>query len=182
MRVIAFSSSPRKEGNSETLAAEVLRGAAAAGAWTELVRLNTLTIRPCQACDACRKLKRCRIEDDMQPLYAKLLEADAIVLATPIYYWGISAQLKGFIDRWYAIDQEGLREPLAGKPLLLICAHADGDPHTADGAVFSVRTAAQWLKFKWLPPLLAVAGDKGEIAKKPAVMQDAFERGRTLVA
>ena len=116
----------------------------------------------------------------MQPLYAKLLEADAIVLGTPIYYWGPSAQLKAFVDRWYAIDQQGLREPLQGKPTMLVCAFADDDVQTARFAVGMMSTAAHWLKMDWREPLLAIAGERGAVAANPVLMREAFEAGRRL--
>ncbi len=174
MKVIAFNGSPRAGGNTETLLAEVLRGAASRGAQIEQMALNKLNISPCQACDACRKIKRCRIQDDMQALYDKLFEADAIVLGTPIYYWGPSAQLKRFIDRWYAIDQEGLREKLAGKRFLLVCAFGDTDEDTAHRAI-------DWLEMRFTEPLLG-AGllDRDDAAKNDAIKQRAFAAGVSL--
>lgn len=180
MKVIGFVGSPRVEGNTDTLITELLRGAADAGAETSKVMLNRLSISPCQACEACRKTKVCRQDDDMQALYGTLLQADAIVLGTPIYYWGPSAQLKTFVDRWYAIDQEGLREPLAGKPVQLVCAFADDDLATARYAVGMLQTSVNWLKMAWREPLLAIAGARGEVAQNEALMRSAYQAGSQL--
>lgn len=180
-KVIGFVGSPRKGGNTETLVAEVLRGAASVGAKTELVSLAKAKIAPCRACDGCRKGGRCQVEDEMQPLYDKLLEADVIVLGTPIYFWGPSAQAKAFVDRWYAMDQEGIREKLAGKAFLLVCAFADSDPKTASPTVNMMRTAAEYLDMKFHEPLLGSScWEKKDAAANAELMKRAFAIGAEL--
>ncbi len=180
MKVVAFIGSPRAGGNTEHLVREILRGAQTVGADTAEFVLNKLAIRPCQGCDACKKTKRCRIQDDMQPLYDEILDADALVIGTPIYFWGPSAQTKAFLDRLYGIDVEGVREKLVGKRLLLTCAFADSDPATADNAVNMLRTGAEWFEMPFLDPVLAVASARGEVADQAETMQRAFEAGKTL--
>ncbi len=177
MQVIGFVGSPRVGGNTETLVAEVLRGAASVGAGVEQVTLNKLKITPCQGCDACKKLKHCRLNDDMLPLHAKLLAADVIVVGTPIYFWGPSAQTKAFLDRWYALDQEGLREKFVGKRLQLVCAFGDSDQSTADATVLMMRNATNWLDMEMATPLLVTANDRGEVAQNAEAMQRAFQIG-----
>lgn len=180
MRVVAFIGSPRVGGNTQTLVEEVLRGVQEAGSETATYFLNKLDISPCQGCDACRKLGRCRLKDDMQGLYDELLGADAIVVGTPIYFWGPSAQTKAFLDRWYAIDQQGIREKLAGKPILLVCAFADSDPNTARNAIDIMRSGAEWFEMVFEPPVLAVAEKRGEVASKSEYMQAARAAGKAL--
>lgn len=182
MKVVGFVGSPRVGGNTDILVSEILRGAAEAGAETEKVVLNQLHISPCQACEACRKTKRCRIDDDMQALYETMLSADGLVLGTPIYYWGPSAQLKTFVDRWYAIDQEGLREGLAGKSVQLVCAFADHDLQTARHAIGMLETSVRWLQMQWREPLLGVAWKRGEIRENQAVLRQAYAIGRELTS
>lgn len=182
MKVLGLIGSPRVGGNTETLVAEVLRGAASRGAQTEQVALNKLNISPCQACDACRKTKRCRIQDDMQALYDKIFEADALVLGTPIYFWGPSAQLKCFVDRWYAIDQEGIRERLAGKKCLLVCAFADSSLATAQPTVDMTRLAVEWLNMQFAEPLLGAGlWEKDDATKNDEIKQRAFRAGVQLI-
>jgi multimeric flavodoxin WrbA len=187
MRIVAFIGSPRAGGNTEHLVREILRGAQTAGADTAEFVLNELAIRPCQGCDACkttvlatRPTPRCRIQDDMQPLYDEVLDADALVIGTPIYFWGPSAQTKAFLDRLYGIDVEGVREKLAGKRLLLTCAFADSDPATADNAVNMLRTGAEWFKMSFFDPVLAIASARGEVAYHTETMQRAYEAGKAL--
>ena len=177
MKVCAFVGSPRLGGNTDILVSEVLRGAASAGANVEKHMVSEMDISPCQACEVCRQTGRCCIQDDMQPLYDVLLEADTIVLGTPIYFWGPSAQLKGFIDRWYAFDQDGIRERLAAKRLLLVCAFADSDPDTGDATIRMVRLVAKWFDMRFLDPLLGIAWKRGEIAENREIIQRAYRAG-----
>ena len=101
--VLGVVCSPRKGRNTEILVREALAGAEEAGADVELLRIADMDISPCDACEACRKAGECRLEDDMQKVYAKLLAADGIVIESPVYFWSVSGQAKVFIDRTYAL-------------------------------------------------------------------------------
>ncbi len=180
MKVTAFVGSPRVRGNTDVLVDQILAGAARVGAEVEKVMLNKLNLLPCQACEACKKLKKCRQDDDMAALHAKLFEADALILGTPIYYWGPSAQIKTFVDRWYAIDQEGLREGLKGKHCQLVCAFGDSDPATASPTVQMMRTSVEWLEMHFEEPLLVSASERGEVARNAEAMARAFAIGTRL--
>lgn len=180
MKVIGFVGSPRQGGNTDVLVTQALRGALSEGAEVEICYLAKLDISPCQACEECRSIKHCQLDDDMQNVYELLLSADAIILGTPIYFWGPSAQLKAFLDRWFALDQPGIRERLHGKRCLLICAFADSDPATAGATVEMIRSATSWLEMEFIEPLLATAWERGEIAHNAAVMQRAYALGAQL--
>lgn len=104
--ILIISSSPRKSGNSQLLCEAFKKGAEAAGHQAELVRLADLQIGFCRACDACMKNGgSCILKDDMSILLDQFQKADVLVLATPVYFYGISAQMKAFIDRTYPIWQ-----------------------------------------------------------------------------
>jgi multimeric flavodoxin WrbA len=112
--------SPRKKGNSATLAYRLSQGAVELGVDVESIYLNGLNIKPCQGCEKCQEetFSGCAIEDDMSQLYLKLQEAKSIVIASPIYWFNISAQTKTFIDRLYAVGV-GKKIFLKGKILEL---------------------------------------------------------------
>jgi multimeric flavodoxin WrbA len=114
-KIIAFIGSPRKGGNSELLTKELLNAAEQDGAETEAIRLAEYDLKPCDACLSCRKTKKCKINDDGEKLYNKVMEADGIVLATPVYFGSCSPLTKIFVDRmgYIARAQEGL--PLNNK-------------------------------------------------------------------
>jgi multimeric flavodoxin WrbA len=99
-KLLAFSSSPRRDGNSETLLKEFCRAADDARWEIEMIRINNLHFKPCQACDLCARDGRCVLKDDMQEIYPKLASSDALVIATPVTFGSVNAQLKMFIDRF----------------------------------------------------------------------------------
>jgi multimeric flavodoxin WrbA len=172
--------SPRKKGNSATLAKRVVDGANEAGAKVETFFLQAMEIRPCTACDACRtKLRKdCIIKDDMKLLYPKMKAADGIVIASPIYWFTVSAQTKLFMDRWYALGGDD-GYALAGKKFGIVLAYADADPFTS-GAVNALRTfqdAFRYIGAEVVGTVYGSAGKAGEIKKNKAVMNAAYALG-----
>ncbi len=101
MKAIGIVGSPRKNGNTEIITAHALKAIAEEGLDTELIRLAGLDIRPCNACMACREGNKgeCTIKDDLPPVYAKMKEADAIILASPVYFGSATALLKALMER-----------------------------------------------------------------------------------
>lgn len=99
--VLILSGSPRKNGNSDLLCDEFMKGALEAGHQVEKIRIAEKKIGYCRACYACRKGK-CAIDDDMGEVLQKMIDADVIVLASPVYFYSIAAQLKALIDRTVA--------------------------------------------------------------------------------
>ena len=99
MKAIGIVGSPRKNGNTEVITAHTLRAIEEEGIGTELITLAGLDIRGCTACMACQKEETCPIDDDLLPIYAKMKESDAIVLASPVYYGSATALLKALMER-----------------------------------------------------------------------------------
>lgn len=178
MKVLGLAGSPRVGGNSDLLLGEVLHGAQEVGADVEKVYLNELKITPCQACDACRQpdADGCVIRDDMQPLYEKLWQADMWVLATPVYWWGPSAQLKLMVDRWYAMMPK--KEALTTKHASLIVTMADSDHQTAQPTTYMFHDAFNYLNMTFNEPLVVVAGAKGEVYHNDVEMLRAHTLGK----
>jgi multimeric flavodoxin WrbA len=184
-KVMIAVGSPRKNGNSSILAKQVAAGAKAGGAMVETFYLQDMNIRPCNACDACRKKSRidCVFKDDMQKLYPKLRRADAIVIASPIYWFTVSAQTKLFMDRWYALGSDEGYE-LAGKRFGIVLTYADADPFTS-GAVNALRTFQDALHFIGAEIVGMVYGSAwkaGEIRRNKGVMEEAYELGKKLAS
>jgi len=101
MKILALNGSPRKEGNTATLLKEMTKDHADVD--LDYYNLNELKIKDCQACFYCKKNDACAIKDDMQVLYKKLREADALVLGSPIYFSVETANTRAFVDRMYAL-------------------------------------------------------------------------------
>jgi multimeric flavodoxin WrbA len=182
-KVLVFMGSPRKNGNSAALARQIIAGAEAAGAEVEAFYLHGMDIRPCRGCDACHKEESqgCAIQDDMQALYPRLREADAIVLASPIYWFTVSAQTKLLMDRWYALESsEG--SALRGKRIGIALAYGDSDPFNS-GAVNALRTfqdACRYIGAHIVGAVYGSASEAGEIRGNDALMGRAYELGQRL--
>jgi len=100
-KILGIVGSPRRNGNTHVLVSRILDGARAEGANTETIVLQDLNISECDGCYACWKGKHvCGKADDMKDLYPKIMRADAIVLGTPVYWFGPTALMKSFIDRF----------------------------------------------------------------------------------
>ena len=187
--VLGISGSPRRNGNSELLIREFIRGAEVNGHETELIILSELKISPCTSCGSCQKSGKCVINDDMQLMYKKLLEADCIVFASPIYFCGVSAQLKSFIDRCQAlwsrkyILKEALVRPDREKRSGYFISTAGTKDYNKvfEGAIFTVKAIFSTLDIKYTGGLLFKdMENKGDILKHPDALKMAFEAGSSL--
>lgn len=178
-KVLIILGSPRRNGNSTILAGRVRDGVLAAGGACEVVYLNAMKIGPCQGCDSCLhdENRRCAVNDDMQCLYPKLQEADALLLAGPIYMFSVSAQLKLFLDRCYCC----LRS-FKGKRIGIVLTYGDTDEH-ASGAVNAMNTLKDLFRFtrsEIVGLLHGSAMNEGDIASNSALLEQACELGRVL--
>src|SRR3990167_11108466 len=99
LRVVGIFGSPRRDGNSDILLNSAIKGAESNGAVVEKIVIRDFQIAPCNSCGGCWEKGDCIIDDDMQKVYPLLVEADGIVISSPIYFMGVPAQLKAFIDR-----------------------------------------------------------------------------------
>jgi multimeric flavodoxin WrbA len=109
MRIVGISGSPRIDGNTDLILNEALKAAESSGAETKLIRLCDYKLQPCNACMTCFSSGKCVIEDDWQVLYDELTGADGIILGSPSYFQGATAQMKIFIARigFLALAREG---------------------------------------------------------------------------
>jgi multimeric flavodoxin WrbA len=184
-RVLVILGSPRRKGNSSTLASRISRGARSAGARVETVYLQGLKISPCRGCDTCKKddSKGCAIKDDMQGIYPKLIAADAWVIASPVYWFTVSAQTKMFMDRCYALTAYA-KNPFAGKRIAIAMSYGDSDP-VRSGCVNALRTfqdAYRYTRSKIVGMVYGSATKAGEIEHDEALMREAEDLGKRLVS
>lgn len=120
MRITVLVGSPRKGGNTETLADALIAGAQAAGAEVTKFSVRGKKIAPCVNCDYCQTHDRCAVADDMPEVYDLLLRTDALVVATPVYFYNMSAQMKAIFDRLY--NPVRAKFPIRLTVLLSVCA------------------------------------------------------------
>ncbi len=190
MKVLCFSGSPRSGGNTEILLAELLRGASDASAQTELVQLSKVRFDPCISCGRCYKTGRCEVEDAFKPILDKIIEADHVVLASPIYFMGLSAWAKILVDRCQCL---WARKYILSEPLpryhgdiqrrgVFISTAGSGVPEAFQGAVFTAKYFFDAIGvLHWKNLLYARIDAKGEIKSHPTALREAYETGRELV-
>ena len=141
MKVLVITGSPRKNGNSNTLAEHFIKGAEEAG--HKVVRFDSAfkNVHPCIACDKCGMNGECVFKDDFEFVRNNIVDADAVVFATPMYYFGISAQIKAVIDRFYAINGQ-IHVP---KKSVLIMTYADTSSKEAQPIINHYETLLNYL-------------------------------------
>jgi len=183
-RTLGFSGSPRRRGNTETLVDEVLRGAEQAGASVDKVILSECDIAPCDACGVCEASGECVHQDDMEALFDKMRRSQVWVLGTPVYWWGPSAQIKLFIDRWYAkVFLEEDKAIFKGRRIVLAIPMGDGDAGTPRNTVGMFTDALAYVEADLVATVLAPnVNDRGEVADHADVMAAARQAGRQAVS
>lgn len=155
--VLVITSSYRKNGNSNKLAERFVAGALSVGHKVERVDLSEQNIAFCRGCMACQRTQKCVINDDAVAIAEKMLHADVLVFATPIYYYSVSGQLKTMLDRanpLYSSDY-------AFRSVYLIATAADDDQHAVDGAVKDIQGWVECFENAKLECVLFAGGVEG---------------------
>jgi multimeric flavodoxin WrbA len=190
MKVLGFSGSPRTNGNTELLLKEFLRGAKDAGAETELIQLKKVRFDPCISCNRCFKTGKCEVEDSFQPILKKILEADHIVLASPIYFMALSAWAKILVDRCQCL---WARKYVMNAPVpsnrggmtrkgVFISTAGSTVKNAFEGAKFSMKFFFDAIGVKYYKDLCYLhVDDKGEIKKHPTALREAYDAGVEVV-
>ncbi len=180
--------SPRVKGNTQLLLEEAMRGASEQGAQITFFELNSMKIRGCQDCGGCAKSGVCVKKDDMEQIYPVIRQCSRFILASPIFFVGVSAQAKAMIDRcqcfWY--EKYILKRPIAqgpyGRAGLFLSVGGMGG---IEGKNCSEATARAFFRTISVPEhqTLGYLGvdAKGDILKQPQALKEAYEAGRKLL-
>ena len=189
MKILGIYGSPRREGNTELLLRELLRGCREAGGAVEEIFLRDLKITPCLEIYACREEGKCPIRDDMQDLYPKLVETDVLVLASPVFFYAVSAHAKAMIDRCQAMWAKKyiLHQPIApGKPQrkgVLLSVGGSRGSKVFDGLLLTMKYFFDALDMTFYRSLLFQEIDgKGDILRHPTAMAAAYSLGKELAS
>lgn len=180
---MALLGSPRKRGNTELLADQVLEGAREGGATTEKIYLDDWTIRPIgEVCDNTREREDQRSDDDFPRILDVFLGADLVVLATPVYWAGVSAQMKCFIDR---LSSYFRREPytvrFSGKGYIVVTAFGQKDPDHGTWVTEPLKFCVDVLSGRYLGDLTVSVYRKGQVREMPEMLKSAYELGKKAV-
>jgi multimeric flavodoxin WrbA len=188
MKVLGIMGSPRRQSNTEILLDRALAGAKKMGAEMEKVAVSELKIHPCLEIYACRKDGKCAIKDDMQQLYEKLLEADHIVFASPIFFYGLTSQAKAIVDRcqalWVRKYVLGMgKEDRRIRRGVFISVGATRGERLFDGVVLTVKYFFDAIGVTYAGDLLIRGIDgKAQIREHATALEDAFRLGQQLVS
>jgi len=188
VKVLGIYGSPRRGGNTEILLEESLKGAEKEGAKVERLYLSDFAITPCKECHGCDTTGTCILLDDMEKIYPKLLEADVLILASPIFFYGVTAWAKSLIDRsqalWakkYLLKDPSLGEEGKKRKGFFISVGATKGQKVFEGAVLTVKYFFDVINADYMGELLFRGVEaKGDILKHPEALQQAFEAGRRL--
>ncbi|HEK85556.1 MAG: flavodoxin family protein [Candidatus Saccharicenans sp.] len=184
-KLLIFTGSPRRNSNSTILAREAAKGARKAGAEVEIINLAELKVNPCLACNRCRRRGpgKCVQADDLQKIYPKLLTAEAIILAHPVYWFNINSQTKLFIDRWYAFGGNDYA-CFKGKKVGIILTYADKDVFSSGGvnALRSYEDIFNYLGAEIVNLVYTSTSEKGKVKKDSAILKEAFNLGQEIVS
>lgn len=176
MKVIAICGSPRRNGNTEIMLKETLKGAQKEGVKTDLIQLSGKNIKYCLGCDGCKY--PCRIRDDMDKIYKKMIGADIIIIGSPVYYCNVSGLLKNFMDRCTCLTHPELK--LKGKVggAITVSGYFAGNAETE----YHIWDFLNWQGMT-LPGRCTAEGfakKKGEILRKKDNLKSARELGKRL--
>jgi len=189
MNIISFLGSPREEGNTDLLLREAIKGIEESGFPVRTFALNTMDILPCQNCGGCEETGACIYDDDMTQIYDAIRAADRVIVATPIFFFGLSAQTKAMVDRCQAFwcEKYLLKKPIPEGPqgrkglLLLVggmkkeigiqCAEA------TTKAFFRTISVPEHKVYGYLE-----VDAKGEILNHPTAFKEVYEAGKQLVS
>lgn len=184
--ILAVHGSPRRKGNTSTLLGKAIEGARDSGAEVEEIVLRDLRMSPCLEIYGCRKDGRCVIRDDFQSVYDKLLAAKGVMIATPVFFYSVNAQVKILMDRcqslWvkkYWIDKVPFGKGEPKRKGLLIAVGASEGRQLFDGILLSMRYFFDVLDMEiWRSLLYRGIDFEGDIIKFPQYLDEAFEAGK----
>jgi multimeric flavodoxin WrbA len=181
-KVLGIMGSPRINGNTHILVNKMLEGAKDNGAFTDIVFLRDLDIKECDGCYTCWKGKDCSKNDDMNNIYPKIIDSDIIVFGTPVYWYGPTALMKAFIDRFVYFNCEENRVKIKGKLTAIAVPFEEENLETAALLIEFFEKSFRYLQLK-LARKIIVPGvyKKGDILNKKNFLDDAYKCGFDLV-
>lgn len=188
MKVLGILGSPRREGNTEILLDEALRGASDYGGLCEKVILRDLKITPCLEIYKCAEDGVCAIQDEMQELFPKIIQAERLLLASPIFFYSVPALAKAMIDRCQSlwVKKYILKlpvSPIADRKGVFISVAATRGKKLFDGVRLTVRYFFDAIDVAYSDELFVRGVDeKGEVRGQPEALKAAYDLGRRLVS
>lgn len=177
MKILVLTGSPHKHGSTDLLAERFIQGAQEAGHTVERFDAAFAEIHPCLGCDRCGGKQHCVQHDDIPALLDRLLDADMVVLATPLYYFGMSAQIKMVIDRFYAVNGR-IQEKRMDSAFLSVCW--DSDAPSMGALKHHYETVAGYLNWRDRGAIYGLGCGNRAMTEATEYPRQAYELGRSL--
>jgi len=188
-KILVLSGSPKTNGNTASLVDWFAEGAVSKGAKVEIVQTAFLKYKStgCMSCRSCQKIKeyRCVINDEATPVLARMADSDVIVMATPLYFFSASAQIKLIFDRMFSLYKwdnaaDTMETPLKGKTLALIGSAYEDVGLDALEKPFAITAEYTGMKFASL--LVPNAGESGDVRNVPGIREKAVSFGQKIAS
>ena len=180
-KILGVMGSPRKNGNTHVLVSKILEGAREVGASTELLLLADFEIKDCDGCHTCWKGNECSKLDDMNSFFSKILESDVIIFGTPVYWYGPTALIKAFLDRFVYFNSPENRKKIKGISAVIVIPYEEDSLDTAKPLIEMFELSLKYLEIPLIEKII-VPGvtKKGEVAQKEEIMEKCFSLGEKL--
>ena len=177
-QVLGVVGSPRKYGNTHLLVERIIEGAQQEGASCRTLFLDDYVIRECTGCHICWTDRECSRNDDMNGIYTLIAQSEVIVFGTPVYWYGPTALMKAFLDRFVYFNCPENRGLVRGKTAVLAVPFEENNPETASILVGMFEKSFQYLEME-LAGTILVPGltRKGEVTDMPEIMKACFDLG-----
>jgi multimeric flavodoxin WrbA len=178
-KVLGVIGSPRKNGNTHVLVSKILEGVQSEGISTDIIFLDDLSIEECDGCHVCWKTEKCVKKDDMSNLYQRIIESDVIVFGTPVYWYGPTALMKSFIDRFVYFNGDKNRKKIQGKLAVIAVPFEEENDATVAPVVEFFEKSFDFLEINLIGKIIAPGVTKrGEVKEKKEYMEKAYKLGK----
>ena len=182
-KILAVVGSPRRNGNTHILVSKIAEGARAGNAEVDELFLGDFTIAECDGCHLCWKMEECSKDDDMQAIYLRIIQSDVIIFGTPVYWFGPTALMKGFIDRFVYFNCPKNRPKIRGKSAVIAVPFEEENIEMARPVVEFFQKCLDYLEMNLLGKIIVPGvSARGEIRHKEKSLQEAYELGQSLAS
>jgi len=180
-KILGIMGSPRKNGNTHVLISKILEGVKISGAETEILFLNDFNIKECDGCHACWKGNQCSKHDEMNMLYLKIIESDVLIFGTPVYWYGPTALIKAFLDRFVYFNCPENRQKIKDKKAILVVPFEEKNLETVAPLITMFEKSFEYLEIRLIEQII-VPGvtKKGEVSEIATIMNKCFELGKKI--
>jgi multimeric flavodoxin WrbA len=181
-KILGIMGSPRMNGNTHILVGKILEGAKDNGASAEIIFLKDQDIKECDGCHTCWKGRDCSKKDDMNNIYPKIIESDIIVFGTPVYWYGPTALMKAFIDRFVYFNCEENRIKIKNKLAAIAVPFEEENPETAWLLTEFFEKSCEYLELQLVGKIIVPGvSARGEILDKKKCLDEAYKFGAGLI-